>query len=100
MYTVIRNYKAAPTLADALKSRSKDVEALLTTVPGFMGYYLVKTSDGATSITVCENKAGCEESTKRAGDWLRQNLPELKIAAPEIIAGELIFKLSTSKTTV
>ena len=28
MYTVIRSYSGAPTLADELKSRSKDVEAL------------------------------------------------------------------------
>jgi len=100
MYTVIRNYTSAPTLADDLTKRSKEIEAEIRSVPGFIAYYLVKTSNGATSITVCETQAGCEDSTKRAGNWLRQNMPNLKIGAPEIISGELAFKFATYKTTV
>ena len=100
MFSVIRNYTATPTLADALIKRSKDVETLITGVRGFVAYYLVKTTDGAASITVCEDRAGCDESTRLAGDWLRQNLPELKIAAPQIIAGDIALKFSRSKTAV
>ena len=99
MYTVIRHYTAAPKLADELTKRSKDVEALLGSVPGFIAYYLVKTADGAASITVCEGRDGCDESTRRSAEWLRQNTPELKLGAPQIIAGDLAFKFANYKTT-
>lgn len=94
MYTVIRHYNAPANLADELKARSKDIESLISTVPGFINYYLIKTVDGAVTVTVCDDRAGCEESTKRASTFLRENMQNLKIAAPQIIAGELSFKLS------
>ena len=99
MHTVIRNYQAAPTLAEDLKKRSKDVESIVSTVPGFIAYYLVKTTDGAVSITVCDDRNGCEESTKRAANWLRENMPNLKLGPPQIIAGEVSFKFANYKTT-
>jgi hypothetical protein len=98
VYTVIRSYLAAPTLADDLMKRSKDIESEISTVPGFIAYYLVKTTDGATTITVCENQTGCDESTKRAANWLRTNMPDLKISAPQITSGEVAFKFGTHKT--
>jgi len=100
MYTVIRNYSGAPTLADELKNRSKDIEALIGTVPGFIAYYLIKSKGGAVSVTVCDDERGCGESSKRAADYLRQQLPNLKIGTPEITEGELLFKFTTSKTAV
>lgn len=99
MFTVIRHYQTAPTLADELKRQSKDVESLISAVPGFIAYYLVKTADGATSVTVCEDQKGCDESTKRAADWIAKNLPALKIAAPKILSGEVAFKFTAQKTT-
>lgn len=100
MHTVIRNYTGAPGLGDDLRKRSKDIETEIRSVSGFIAYYLVKTSDGIASVTVCENRNGCDESTKRAGNWLRQNLPDLKIGAPQIISGEVAFKFSTQKTAI
>ena len=100
MYTVIRNYTGAPTLADDLKKRSKDIETETSTVPGFIAYYLVKTTDGIASITVCESKSGCDESTKRAANWFTKNMPTLKLGSPQTIAGELAFKFATYKTSV
>ena len=100
MYTVIRNYTGVPTLADDLKKRSKDIETEVNGVPGFIAYYLVKTTDGIASVTVCDNKTGCDESTKRASTWLTKNMPNLKLGTPQTIAGELAFKFATYKTTV
>jgi hypothetical protein len=99
MYTVIRSYTGSPTLADDLKKRSKDIETEIRSVSGFIAYYLVKTSNGMASITVCETQSGCDESTRRAANWLRQNMPNLNIGTPEIISGELAFKFATYKTT-
>ncbi len=99
MYTVIRSFTGAPTLADDLSKRNKDIETEIRSIPGFIAYYLVKTSDGIASVTVCETQAGCDESTKRAANWLRQNMPQLSLAPPTIISGELAFKFSNYTTT-
>ena len=99
MYTVIRNYTGAPGFADDLKKRTKEIEAEISTVPGFIAYYLIRTSDGATSVTVCDERNGCEESTKRASNWLKKNMPNLKINPPQIIGGEVSFKFANYKTT-
>jgi hypothetical protein len=99
MHTVIRNYKGQPKLADELKKRSKDVESLINTVPGFIAYYLVKSNDGMVSVTVCEDKGGCDESSKRAANYLREEMPDMKVAAPEIIEGDLLFKFANYKTS-
>jgi hypothetical protein len=100
MYTVIRNYTGTPGLGVELQKRSMDIEAEITSVPGFIAYYFLKTSEGIATVTVCEDRAGCDESTKRAANWLRQNLPNLKVNAPQVIAGELGFRFANYKTKV
>jgi hypothetical protein len=99
MHTVIRNYNGQPKLADELKKRSKDVEQVVGAVPGFIAYYLVKTSNGMLSVTVCEDKRGCDETSMRAADYLRNEMPELKVGAPEILEGDLLFRFANYKTT-
>ena len=100
MYTVIRNYTGAPGLADDLKKRSKDIESEIGSVSGFIAYQLLKTSDGALSITMCEDRAGCDDSNKRAANWLRQNMPSLKAGTPQTISGELSFKFASKTAKV
>ena len=94
MFTVIRHYRGATGLAKELKSRSADVQATIAAVPGFIAYYLIETADGAASVTVCESKAGCDETSTRAANYLREKLPNLKIAPPEVTAGTLEFKFA------
>ena len=98
MYTVIRNYTGAPGFADELKKSSKSIETEISSVPGFIAYYLLKTGDGATSVTVCEERKGCDESTTRAANWINKNLPNMKIKPPQVIAGDVSFKFANYKT--
>jgi hypothetical protein len=100
MYTVIRTYTGARGFADDLKKRSKEIESVIGGVTGFVAYYLIKTDDGALSVTVCENRNGCDESTRRAADWIRKNMPDLKISPPQVTGGELAFRFATYQTKV
>jgi hypothetical protein len=90
MYVVVRRYSGASALVDAMIERKDDVRALLTGVPGFKAYYAVRSGDGGsvTTITVCDSKDGTDESTRRAGNWVRENLAGASIGAPEINEGE------------
>jgi heme-degrading monooxygenase HmoA len=93
MYTVVRNYKGASKLIDELEQRQGDVEALIRGVPGFVNYYLVRSEDGGFSVSVFEDRAGSEESTRRAGEYIKQNLPSLA-TAPEVFQGEAFIHFS------
>ncbi len=40
------------------------------------------------TVTVCDDKAGTAESTRRAGEWVRANTSGASIAPPEVTEGE------------
>jgi hypothetical protein len=88
MHAVVRHYKGSPELVDELVRRSGDVEELIRGVDGFVAYYLVKTAGGGASISVFENQAGTEESTRRAAAYIKENLASSAAGPPEVIEGE------------
>jgi hypothetical protein len=89
MYIVVRRYTGASALADAMVQREQEVRDLISTVPGFRAYYAARTDGGGVAtVTVCDDKAGTDESVRRAGDWVRTNLSGASISPPEITEGE------------
>ena len=42
MHVVVRRWRNAAALADAMTSRSQEVEELLRGVPGFVAYYAIR----------------------------------------------------------
>jgi hypothetical protein len=94
MHAVVRRWGNASALSDAMTSRSQEVEELLRGVPGFVAYYAVRDGDKLTTITVCEDQAGTQESTRRAREWVSQNLPAGSVAAPEVTEGEAFIHFS------
>jgi len=100
MHTVIRTYLNQPDLADALKKHRKDIEQTIGAVAGFVSYSIIKIPDGAVALTTCETRAECEESTKRAGEWLRQNLSQLKVKPPVIVQGEVCVQFAKAHAGV
>jgi hypothetical protein len=94
MYVSIRRYKGDTKLADQLTPRRDEVETLIKTAPGFIAYYLVKASDGAVSVTVCESQRGAEETNRLAADWIKKNMANANIPTPEIYAGDVAINFS------
>ena len=89
MYATMRQYAGiTPAVFDTLMSRKADIETLIREVPGFVRYDLVRTSDGMTTMTVCNDKAGTETSNTQVAEWIGQNVPAMKAFAPVITAGE------------
>ena len=95
MHTVLRTYsgKGAKELFDILEKHSKDVEKLLRSVKGFVGYSLVRTSHGGFSVSTCEDKAGTDESLEKARDWIKQNAASAGASAPVVTEGAAILHL-------
>jgi hypothetical protein len=96
MHAVIRMYSGAngKTLIDLLEERKSEVEALIRPVQGFVSYALIRTADGGASVTVCQDKAGTEESMRIAREWIGQNASGLGASPPTVVEGAVILLLS------
>jgi restriction endonuclease Mrr len=93
MQAVIRKYsgKGAKELFDLLEQRAADVEGLLRPVKGFVGYTLARSGDGGFSVTVCQDKAGIDESVQKARNWISENAGSSGAAAPEVWEGSVLI---------
>jgi len=100
MFASIRKYNGAPTLVEELVKKQDDVKSVLRPIRGFHAYYLLKTSDGAVSMTVCEDRAGAEESNRVASAWLKDKLPTFATRTPEVTTGEVQIHLEAELVKV
>jgi hypothetical protein len=92
-HTVIRRYSGGGTdeLFTALEQRQPEIRDLIGTVPGFVSYTAFRTGDGGTTVTVCEDKGGTDESTRRAANWVAKNL-DAAPSAPAIAEGDTVVQ--------
>jgi restriction endonuclease Mrr len=95
MHTVVRRYsgKGANELFDVLEKHTADVEQLMRTVKGFVSYTLARAGDGGFSVTVCQDKAGADESVQKAKDWVAKNGGAGAAAALELLEGTVLLHL-------
>ena len=93
MHTVIRTYagSGARALFDLLEKRTPEVESLVRSVQGLVSYTLVRTTDGGFSVTTCNDKAGVDESVKKAREWIAENATGTGASAPTIAEGTVIL---------
>ena len=91
MYAVIRAYAGNSELADKLAEREDEIRQVIGGINGFKGYYLLKLTEGTSTISVFEDKEGAEESSRAAAAWLAENLPDLNVAAPYVTAGDVLL---------
>lgn len=93
MYATVRRYRNASALCDAMSAREDEVKKLITSIPGFVSYNATRDGDMMTSISIYNDKSGCDESTRRAGEWVRENVKPLP-GAPEVSGGEVFMNFS------
>ena len=93
MYVVIRSYsgQGASELFDLLAQREEDIKELISGVPGFVSYAAFRTDDGGRTVTVCDDKDGTDESSKRAANWVGENATSA-VDPPEIAEGTTILQ--------
>jgi hypothetical protein len=90
VHTVIQRYQGDPKdLAELARRVGDSAREVLTTIPGFIGYALSDDGKG-TLLTVgtFEDKAGADESTRRAAAWIREHAADVRLSAPSILEGE------------
>ena len=92
MYVVVRSYsgQGASELFDALVESEEDVKNIITTVPGFISYAAFRTDGGGQTVTVCQDKAGTDESSRRAAEWVKENI-SVTVDPPTITEGSPVL---------
>jgi hypothetical protein len=98
MYAVIRRYTGAAKLIEALDRTPQEIERLMSAVPGFVAYHAVRAGDTLVTVSVCNDRTGTDETTRRAAQWVRDNVPAGAVGAPEITEGESFIDFAASQT--
>ena len=96
MHAVVRTYsgQGAKELFELLEQRKADVERVIRAVSGLQSYSLIRTAEGGISVTVCQDKAGTDESVRLAAEWVRENASELSTEPPAVSDGAVILQLA------
>ena len=91
MYATVRRYEGVTDPSEAGRRVNEGFVPLISQIPRFVAYYWVDVGGGVViSTSVFEDKAGAEESNRRAAEWVRQNLAPLYPNPPQITAGEVV----------
>ena len=93
MHVVVRSYseQGASALFDLLGQREEDVKALISGVPGFVSYAAFRSGDGGMTVTICQDKAGTDESSRRAAEWVRENV-STTVDPPAVTQGSTVLQ--------
>jgi hypothetical protein len=97
MYVVVRSYSGpgASELFDLLGQREQDVKDLIGGVPGFVTYAAFRSGgDSGMTVTVCQDKAGTDESSRRAAEWVKENVSATG-SPPVITEGSTVLQFSS-----
>ena len=96
MHAVVRSYSGpgASELFDLLGQREEDVKNLIGGVPGFVSYTAFRSGDGGVTVTVCQDKTGTDESSRRAAEWVKENVSSMA-NPPVITEGSTVLKFNS-----
>jgi hypothetical protein len=85
MHAVVRSYsgQGASELFEQLEQRNDEVNDLIGGVPGFVSYTAFRSSEGGVTVTICQDKSGTDESSRRAAEWVKENISAM--ANPPVI---------------
>jgi hypothetical protein len=89
MHAVVRTYSGtgASELFDRILAARDEVQRIISGVQGFVSYTLIRTADGGVTVTVCQDKAGTDESLTAARDWIAANASDVGASAPAVSEG-------------
>jgi len=96
VHAVVRSYSGpgASELFDLLGQREEDVKNLIVTVPGFVSYAAFRSGDGGITVTVCQDKTGADESSRRAAEWVKENVSSMA-NPPVITEGSTVLQFNS-----
>jgi hypothetical protein len=100
MHATLRRYEGVQRdRTDELAEKVTDtLVPRLSELPGFNGYYLIEADDGVvTSISLFETSAQADESTRVAGEWVREQKLESALPHPPKMTSGLVVAHKTGR---
>ena len=91
MYATVRRYEGVTNPTEAGRQVRDVFLSVISEIPGFVAYYWVDVGGGIMiSTSVFQDKAGADESNRRAATVVRDSLASLLPNPPQITAGEVV----------
>jgi hypothetical protein len=91
MYATVRRYEGVTNPTEAGRQVRDVFLSVISEIPGFVAYYWVDAGGGVMiSTSVFQDKAGADESNRRAATVVRDSLASLLPNPPQITAGEVV----------
>jgi len=94
MHVTLRWYQEGTALGEAMEKNTAAIEQLIRGVPGFISYYAFRNGGTVTSVTVCQDKAGTDESSRRAAAWVKENVAAGAVNPPAINEGDTFVQFN------
>ncbi len=93
MHVVIRSYsgQGASELFDLAGQRAEDLKTIISGAPGFVSFAAFRTEGGGVAVTVCQDKTGTDESSRRAAEWVEKNV-STTVDPPSITEGSTFLQ--------
>jgi hypothetical protein len=97
VFTVLRYYHGNAQLAAELVKYRTDIEGLMRQVNGFVSYQMIQAPEATVSITTCETREACEETSRKAAEFLKAHASDIKAGAPQILGGDVRLDFRSGK---
>jgi hypothetical protein len=96
MYAGVRSYsgQGASELFDQLEQKNDEVKDLIGGVDGFVSYTAFRSGEGGLTVPVCQDKTGADESSRRAAEWVSENIGATT-NPPEITEGSTVVHFNS-----
>jgi hypothetical protein len=96
MYATVRRYEGVTNPSEAGRQVKETFLPVISEIPGFIAYYWIDAGGGVMiSTSVFQDKAGAEESNRRAAAVVRESLAALLPSSPQVTAGEVVAHKAT-----
>ena len=91
MYATVRRYEGVTNATEAGRQVRETFLPVISDIPGFVAYHWVDAGGGVMiSLSVFQDKAGAEESNRKAAAVVRDSLASLLPKPPQVTAGEVV----------
>jgi hypothetical protein len=91
MYITIRRYEGVSDPSEVVRHVNEGFLPIISEVQGFVAYYFIDAGEGVlVSTSIFEHKAGAEESTWRAGEYIGEHLASNFSNPPQVTEGEVV----------
>jgi hypothetical protein len=95
MFATIRRYTAASAVPGAAMDSFREILQTsflpqIRDLEGFHSYYVIANDRELTSVSIFDTKAGCDESTRRAGVFVKSTPLPVALDKTEVIEGTVL----------